>query len=98
MNDPTTGKAVMVLGRNDDVLHAGSFGQRHPSVSIEIGGLNCMRQVWYWATGILALCMIHSPMLGTCWPCQVPAGTAYSPQWMNMPKRASRHHFIRALR
>src|ERR1051325_10533784 len=42
--------------------------------------------------------MIHSPMPGTCFPCQVPAGTEYTPQWITMPKRASRHHFMRASR
>ena len=42
--------------------------------------------------------MIHSPMLGICLPSQVPAGMEYRPQWMNMPKRASRHHSMRASR
>ena len=35
--------------------------------------------------------MIHSPMPGTSSPSQTPAGMAYRPQWMNIPKRASRH-------
>src|SRR2546421_7873340 len=42
--------------------------------------------------------MIHSPMPLISFPFHSPAGIAYSPQWMNMPKRASRHHFIRASR
>src|SRR3954465_6568774 len=40
--------------------------------------------------------MIHSaPLRLTSAPFQTPAGIAYTPQWMNIPKRASRHHFIR---
>ena len=42
--------------------------------------------------------MIHSPMPGICLPFQVPAGMEYKPQWMNIPNRASRHHFMRESR
>ena len=33
------GKAVVVLGGDDDVLHAGRFGERHDVVGVEAGGV-----------------------------------------------------------
>ena len=59
-------------------------------------GLNCFASCSYSATGIFARFMIHSPMPGICLPFHSPAGIAYRPQWMNIPKRASRNHFIRS--
>ena len=38
------GEAVVVLGGDDDVLHAGGLGQRHHIMRIEAGGLNLRRQ------------------------------------------------------
>src|SRR4051812_36453234 len=54
-------------------------------------GANCS----YCARGIFAHDMIHSPISLDRLPLYSPAGTAYRPQWMNMPKRASRHHAMR---
>src|SRR3982751_1320687 len=59
-------------------------------------GLNSFANAWYSATGIFPRFMIHSPMRLIWWPLYVPAGTAYTPQWMKSPKRASRHHFMRS--
>src|SRR5512135_3379957 len=51
-------------------------------------GLNRGGYFSYSATGTLSLNMCHSPL---------PA-IAYTPQWMNIPKRASRHQCMRASR
>ena len=47
----------------------------HASAS-NLAGSNCFASALYWATGILALRMIHSPIIGTGLPSQNPAGTA----------------------
>jgi len=59
-------------------------------------GLNCLASGSYSATGMRPRSMIHSPMPAIFLPFHSPAGIAYSPQWMNMPNRASRHQAIRA--
>src|SRR5437879_7113968 len=51
-------------------------------------GFNCLASGAYSETGMPSFSMTHS-----CRP-----STLYKPQWMNMPKRASCHHFMRRAR
>ena len=62
-------------------------------------GLNCGTSVFSYAIGsALALVSSHSPTPGQSLPSHTPAGVEYSPKWMNIPKRAERHHAMRASR
>ena len=61
-------------------------------------GLNLAASFTYSSRGTLARSMIHSPIPPIGLPFHSPAGIAYSPQWMNIPNRPSRHQAIRASR
>ena len=69
------GEAVVMLGGDDDVLHAGGFGQGDDVVRAEAGGveLACEGLV----VGDRDGGVVHDPLAerGICLPSQVPAGT-----------------------
>ena len=68
------GEAVVMLGGDDDVLHAGGFGEGDDVMRVEAGGIELRGESLVVCTGMEALFMIHSPMSGICLPFQVPAG------------------------
>ena len=71
------GEAVVMLRRDDDVLHAGVLGELDPGVGVELHGVELRGECLVFAApGIFARFMIHSPMPGTVLPFHSPAGMA----------------------
>ena len=62
------------------------FARRAHARASKSVGLNSSKNGVYCASGISSTERTHSPR----------AGIAYSPQWMNMPNRSCRNHFIRS--
>src|SRR5215469_635175 len=71
-----------------------SLAMRTHSSGSYFVGLNRLANCAYCARDIPVWSMNHSERSRR--PCHSPAGTEYRPQWMNMPKRASVHHLMRA--
>ena len=79
-------KAVVVLGGEDDVFHAGVFGDFDPLVGVELHRVESLVEVIVFLDGTCAL---------RDQPISVPLRLT-GPQWTNIPKRAARHQASRA--
>ena len=92
-------ETVVVLRRDDDVLHAGGLGDAHPLGRVVLHGVELLGQGLVFGDGDVG--GVHDPFAAAGWDglaLPLAGGMAYSPQWMNMPKRASRHQAMRASR
>ena len=91
-------ETVVMLGGDDDVLDTRRLGVADPLGRIVFDRVELPGEFLVVGHGDVGV--VHDPFAdaGNSLPFQWPAGTAYSPQWMNMPKRASRHHCRRASR
>jgi hypothetical protein len=78
-------EAVVVFGGEHHVFHAGGLGDGDPFIGVELGGVEAFVEVVVFLDGVCA--PRDQPI---SWPVR-----ATGPQWMNMPKRASRQ-FSRA--
>ena len=93
------GEAIVVLGSDDDVPHTGILDRLTKSSALKFVG----------SIGPAGPCGIRRRESRQCSESITPRppilrpgkrrrGRDEIPQWMNMPKRASRHHFMRAWR
>src|SRR5262245_21467004 len=69
-----------------------SFASFTHSSALNLTGLKRVVRRSYSLTGTRDRNLTHEPRPGDRLPFHCPAGTAYSPQWMNMPYFTSRNH------
>ena len=67
----------------------------HASAS-KSGASNVPTRGAYWDVGMASTSCTHSAARGVCLSRHSPPSCEYRPQWMNMPKRASRNHLMRS--